>query len=235
MNLVDPLNPPEGGLNLAGVSTHSFRMGLGGGPALVVINDGPNTPRDNMEKDYELFHEIESGSKKIYLRFYSWNIPCVTYGANQKVADVRKIIENMKGESNNLELVKRPTGGGLVIHNPDCITYSLIISNQVLQKNIGLLDSYYQISGLVSQCLNSMGIDSKLHKSSVKDFRDKRINPVCEDFPAKYEIMLNDKKIVGSAQKKGRKSLLQQTQIFIKLHKHVFQEEFEQSIRDWLS
>ena len=48
------------------------------------------------------------------------------------------------------------------------------------------------------------------------DSRKKGVRSLCFSFPAEYEIVCDGKKIVGSAQKRGRKTLLQQGSIFVR-------------------
>ncbi|OGI09472.1 MAG: hypothetical protein A2Y40_05490 [Candidatus Margulisbacteria bacterium GWF2_35_9] len=209
--------------------------GLSQNTNLIVIHDGPDTPQFNMEKDIDLFQNVETHNDTAYLRFYSWNFICATYGSNQKIADIKKIIHAMKDIPPDIALVRRPTGGGIVIHYPQLITYSLVISDSALKQSMTLLDSYYQLSELINNCLLSMGIQSSLNKTSMSDYKEKRINPVCVDYPAKYEIMKDNQKIVGCAQKKGRNCLLQQTQFFIEIDNDVFKNKFEDAISNYLN
>lgn len=61
---------------------------------------------------------------------YSFSPPCISLGRLQKANPELMI----KARNNGFETVKRPTGGRLVIHHPEDITYSLILS-----KNHGFL------------------------------------------------------------------------------------------------
>ncbi len=168
----------------------------------------------NMEKDTELFSNLEVEPSNACLRFYTWPKTCVTYGFNQDLSEVKAISFGL-GVPETVDFVRRPTGGGLVIHSPEDLTYSLVVPLRFFPADYSLLSIYYKISEQINRSLNSIGIYSELRRNSKQEFSDKRINPVCADFPAKYEIMLGDQKIVGSAQKKGKKVLLQQTQIFL--------------------
>ena len=82
-------------------------------------------------------------------------------------------------------------------------------------KNSNILDIYMNISKVVNKVLNDFGVESELLRKNSQDYKESRINTVCVHFPAKYELVLNGAKILGSAQKKGKKALLQQTQLFL--------------------
>src|SRR5262245_20435353 len=53
------------------------------------------------------------------LRFYSWNRPALSFGYFGRLADAMK-------SGNSREIVRRWTGGGIVLHGAD-LTYSLIL------------------------------------------------------------------------------------------------------------
>ena len=116
----------------------------------------------------------------------------------------------------DMPCVRRPTGGGIVIHEPGQLTYSLIVPLAHL-ANRSLLAVYQEWSRRLCECLCDAGLSCSLQQQGRQVYREKRIAPVCEDFPAKYELVSGAKKIVGSAQKKGKKALLSQNQFFVRL------------------
>jgi lipoate-protein ligase A len=167
---------------------------------------------DNMQKDKNL---LEQCSKNVFLRLYSWKDTCVTYGYNQKEADVIKIVkETMK--LNISEFVRRPTGGGLVVHSPGNLSWSLFVPSKFLTEH-SLLSFYYSLSLFYAEALRECGIVCQLTKLTKEEFQEKRINDVCINYPAKYELVdENGKKLIGSAQKKTKLALIQQNNLFIR-------------------
>jgi lipoate-protein ligase A len=167
---------------------------------------------DNMQKDKNL---LEQCSENVFLRLYSWKDTCVTYGYNQKEDEVIKIVrENMS--LNISEFVRRPTGGGLVVHSPGSLSWSLVVPSMLLTEQ-SLLSFYYRLSLIYSEVLMECGIDCQLTKSTREEYQEKRINDICINYPAKYELV--DKcgeKLIGSAQKKAKLALIQQNNLFIK-------------------
>jgi lipoyl(octanoyl) transferase len=163
----------------------------------------------NMETDLKLFHDHENGLIPSTLRIYSWQPRCISVGYSQ---DPDSWIEA------GWEIVKRATGGGVVFHNEAEVTYSLVtaLDDPLLPK--GLIPSYKKISAAIVQALALIGIAAEISKQSVEN---RALNVgLCFSVPAEYEIVVNGKKIVGSAQKRGKKSLLQQGSIFVRPTPH---------------
>jgi lipoate-protein ligase A len=150
----------------------------------------------NMEYDLKLFHDFEKGLVPSTLRIYSWKPNCISLGYSQKMD---RWIDGKMARKLGWDVVKRPTGGGIVFHNEAEVTYSLVtaIDNPILPE--GLVPSYTKISKK-PQIPNS--------KSETR---------LCFSYPAEYEIVYNGKKIVGSAQKRGKRTLLQQGSVFVRI------------------
>ena len=186
-----------------------------------VILDDELHPIVNMEKDLALFSQVEEGIPIIYLRFYGWKEECISYGMNQKQQEMSDYLKKVKVNTNLIH-IKRPTGGGLVHHVPGDFTLSLIFPLKIWPKGSSLLSIYYDLSSCLNVALNTVGIDSELTKKTKAEYSEKKLNPICKDYPAKYEILLNHQKIVGSAQRKGRFALLQQTHFFMDVEKQKY-------------
>ena len=162
----------------------------------------------NMDHDLKLFQDFEEGLVPSTLRIYSWKPNCISLGYAQKV---EKEINIVRATAMGWDVVKRPTGGGIVFHNEGEVTYSLVVAidDPLLPK--GLVPSYKKISEAVVIALNNCGVHAEINNSSFGI----RNSSLCFSYPAEYEIVVEGKKIVGSAQKRGRKALLQQGSIFV--------------------
>ncbi|MFH1826266.1 MAG: hypothetical protein ABH823_03120, partial [bacterium] len=155
----------------------------------------------NMQTDLKMMADFEAGLISSTLRIYSWQPRCISYGYGQKM-------ERWKdGKMEGWEVVKRPTGGGIVFHNEAEVTYSLVASldNPILPK--GLVPSYKKISDAVIVALRKVGVlAAVLDSRAVPAGRQVRGNDksaLCFSYPAEYEIVCQGRKIVGSAQKRG--------------------------------
>jgi lipoate-protein ligase A len=166
--------------------------------------DAPQNAAANMQKDAALFaaHEARA-AQNIHLRFYSWLRPAVTFGYAQRP---EKLIDLKKAAALGVETAPRITGGGLVLHQPNELTYSLIAPLAVLPE--GIMPSCNFISEIFISALRKIGIAAEL--AARAGFDNKCERDICFARPVKYEVVCGGKKLLGSAQKRGKYSLLQQ-------------------------
>jgi lipoate-protein ligase A len=168
-----------------------------------------------MSDDLKAFKALEAGANEGILRIYSWQPRCISLGYSQ---DIEEEIDLDKAKKLVWDVVQRPTGGGLVFHNEAEVTYSLIIAKDKLPA--GLVPSFAKISVAVILALKAIGINAAM-RDSISDIRgpkSKVIGPrsLCFSYPEGYEIVANGKKLVGAAQKRGERALLQQGSIYVK-------------------
>jgi len=169
-----------------------------------------------MQFDLKLFQDFENGRIPSTLRIYSWKPRCISLGYSQKMD---RLIDEKRARELGWDVVKRPTGGGIVFHNEAEVTYSLVtaLNNPMLPR--GLVSSYKKISEALIHALTKIVIDAEIQSSNFKFQNKSQIpNPrsqLCFSYPAEYEIVVKGKKIVGSAQKRGERALLQQGSVFV--------------------
>ena len=166
---------------------------------------------ENMRSDLELFSAFEQGQASSTLRVYSWWPQCISFGYSQKV---EAEIDLEKATALGWEIVKRPTGGGIVFHDTAEVAYSLVteIDNPLLPA--GLIPAYKKLSKAIIRALKTLGLEAEIKKLSAESSKQKAI--LCFSYPAQYEVVVGGKKIVGSAQKRGKRTLLQQGSIYVR-------------------
>lgn len=168
-----------------------------------VILSGENTGRFNMDFDLQLarsFPEIP------ILRLYRWKPYCISIGANQSFDEVDK----EKVDRNNIDLVKRPTGGRAILHSEE-LTYSVVFP---VELNYSAKAIYNEINlalreGLVFYDSLLSKLELEHNQVDFKDFYKEDKSAICFAVSAKSEINFNNKKLVGSAQRKIGKVVLQ--------------------------
>ncbi|MBL7056024.1 lipoate--protein ligase family protein [Candidatus Woesearchaeota archaeon] len=144
-------------------------------------------------------------SKVPVLRLYQWN-PSVSLGYNQ---DVKKEIDLDYCKKNNVDVVRRITGGKAVFHDKE-LTYSFIVPENTGILSKDLIESYKQISEALVLALGKIGINAEIKKAN------KKINnAVCFNSSNWYELEVNGKKIVGSAQRRINGKVLQHGSILL--------------------
>lgn len=167
----------------------------------LIIEKTPQKGSWNMAVDEFMFQSLGEEAAT-YLRFYMWNKPTVSIGYSQKAA---KVVNLDFCRKRGIDVVRRITGGKLVLHHKE-VTYSVCSSDTDIfsQK---LMDSYRLISEALNRGLLKMGIESHLAKNTPSKYI-RRTLP-CFSHPARDEIEMEGKKIIGSAQKRTGKKFLQ--------------------------
>lgn len=168
------------------------------------IDTGFNDGNFNMQYDISLTKQIKND--ECILRLYRWKPYCISLGANQDFSDV----ELIKAKNDNIDVVKRPTGGRAILHSEE-LTYSVVFP---LNLNYSVRDIYNQINLALKKGLELYNSELKKIEleNSQTDFRNfykKDISSVCFAVSAKYEINYSGKKLVGSAQRKIGNVVLQ--------------------------
>ena len=139
-------------------------------------------------------------------RVYGWQPYAISlgYGQNPNELDLQKC------EQDEIDVVRRPTGGRAVFHAEE-ITYSVIFPKQSQFYSPDILSMYNLISQGLLAGLRLLGIQVELikrNRNSQKSSSYKNNIP-CFSFSADYEIVYQNRKLVGSAQRRYENSVLQ--------------------------
>lgn len=160
----------------------------------LIIDKVPLKGSLNMAVDEYLLQSLEKDSQT-YLRFYQWEKPTVSLGYSQ---NIEKVANVKYCRRNGIDIVRRITGGKLVLHHQE-ITYSVCSSdNKTFPPTLS--ESYRFISEALIHGLKKMGIDAYLASEAPASYA--KGNLPCFSYPARNEIEVDGKKIVGSAQKR---------------------------------
>ncbi len=161
-------------------------------------------------------HLLETRYQAI-LRLYGWVKPTLSLGYFQSPSFDIDWLKGNKGEKDfSFEIVRRLTGGGTVLHDVE-ITYSFIIleDNCLIPEKI--TESYRVICQGIIKGLDKLGI-----KAGFFDIKD---NPgsgyyssradFCFAKHSKYDVLVDRKKLVGSAQRRKKGIILQHGSIIL--------------------
>ena len=167
----------------------------------LVVNgeaDGPT----NMAVDEAILSQVINGASPPTLRLYRWSPPCLSLGRGQPVSDADPAACRAAG----VEVVRRPTGGRAILHT-DELTYSVALLQTDPWAAGGLLESYRRLSVGLLAGLHALGVPAVQavgrHKSP------EELTPVCFETPSEYEITVDGRKLLGSAQWRTRGGVLQ--------------------------
>jgi len=169
-----------------------------------LIDSGKGDASYNMALDEALALSVRKGESLPVLRFYGWESPSVTIGCFQRVSD----IDHEYCSSQGIPVVRRPTGGRAVLHGSE-LTYSLSARTDIGPFSGGLRNSYLKISAAFQQAFQALGLRAEPQLHSEKGAVLSR-SSLCFGSGSLGEIMVNNVKAVGSAQKRWRDSMLQQ-------------------------
>lgn len=175
---------------------------------------------DNMRIDSELLEEaISNAYKEPIIRFYGWKPACVSFGRNQKEENINTGFCS----KNNIETVRRVTGGRGLLHD-DEVTYSFVCPCNYLDGGESIIKSYKEISSAIMLGFKSIGIELELGgKKKVNTSFD-----YCMSLSTGADLTYNDKKLIGSAQFRKQNYLLQHGSVLFSYSKEVIDSIFNE-------
>ncbi len=139
------------------------------------------------------------------IRFYSWKPATLSLGYFQKL---EKEVDQEACQNEGIDIVRRLTGGRAILHDKE-LTYSLTIREDYNLLSNSIVTSYKEISqGLVAG-LNLLRIPAKLKAMERGKKSPKGNSAACFDAPSWYEVLLDNKKLIGSAQTRKKGTILQ--------------------------
>lgn len=185
-------------------------------PKWIFINSGAGSPAFNMALDEALLAWHSEGLIPPVIRFYSWQPAALSIGYFQ---NVEKEIDMEAVDRLGLGFVRRPTGGRGVLHEHE-LTYSIIVSEDYPEMPETVTEAYRVLSEGLLEGFKNLGLDAYF---SVPDTEEKRADlkkpksAVCFDAPSWYEMVVEGKKVAGSAQTRQKGVILQHGAILIDL------------------
>ncbi len=141
-----------------------------------------------------------------FLRLYRWSPACLSFGRNETAIDRydrRSICER------GLDTVRRPTGGRAVWHD-DEVTYAVAGPLELFGS---LKATYISVHTMLADALRRFGIDAGLAASTLRTGTLRA--GACFATPVGGEVVVDGRKLVGSAQVRERGAFLQHGSIML--------------------
>ena len=133
-----------------------------------------------------------------WLRCYTWSEPSVSIGFSQDY-------ERLAGQLPPFPVVRRWTGGGVVVHDHDW-TYTLIVPRGHPFCELRPVETYRLIHEALIAALEDAGITGgELQPVSTSEGRG-----VCFVEPAQFDVVRGADKLAGAAQRRSRSGFLHQ-------------------------
>ncbi len=174
------------------------------------------------------------GLVKPTLRFYGWSEPTLSLGYFQGLNQRSKHVA-----SQSLAAVRRSTGGGAIVHDRE-LTYSLVVPRECQPKllerasAIGAVPEFYDaMHQAIIDSLAELGCRSEMHGVSDHEVSDHNLESnrdantdgltqerseepfLCFQRRSSWDIVASGYKIVGSAQRRVRGSVLQHGSVLL--------------------
>jgi len=166
-----------------------------------------------MALDEALLYSVASGHSLPVLRFYRWQPATVTIGyAQSVVSDVNLDVCRQAG----LDVVRRSTGGRAVLHDQE-VTYAVIAPLNTDLFGNSVLDCYRVISEILQKTLLQLGLPAQLVPGKPRGGIQNTMKAVCFSAPSQYELVVDGRKVAGSAQKRHGQAFLQHGSIPVEM------------------
>ncbi|HEY2980654.1 MAG TPA: lipoate--protein ligase family protein [Anaerolineales bacterium] len=157
----------------------------------------------NMAADEAVLEHVQRGEARPTLRLYAWDPPCLSLGHAQPWADV----DLPRLREQGWDVVRRATGGRAILHT-DELTYSVIAPADEPRVAGSVLESYNRLAQALLVAARELGLPVEI-KDGVLEAAPQAQTPVCFEVPSAYEITVQGKKLIGSAQARKREGVLQ--------------------------
>lgn len=180
-----------------------------------------NTGAKNMQIDNDLLHfAIKNQLKEPIFRLYAWSPACISLGRNQDDNFLNKSFLKSK----KIDTVKRLTGGRAILHDKE-LTYSYVCSVSSLQNGQSVVNSYKEISQLLINGFEKIGIKLEFGMNKPHTKFD-----YCMSVSTGADLTFEGKKLIGSAQFRKEDYILQHGSILLDYNKSLIEELFNEKV-----
>jgi lipoate-protein ligase A len=138
------------------------------------------------------------------LRIYGWDKLFISIGYNQEPHNVLTF-------NRDVPFVRRITGGAAILHDKE-LTYSMICSSQDLNLKSNVKESYKILCSFLLNFYHSQGLIAKFAKEVNSPYLGRYEN-FCFSSCEPFDLLIENKKIGGNAQRRKKDLIFQQGSI----------------------
>ncbi len=143
---------------------------------------------------------------RAFLRLYRFDPPCLSFGRNEPATAYDRAAITRLG----VDVVRRPTGGRAVWHEHE-VTYAVAAPVAAFGT---LRRAYWAIQEWLAAALRALGADATLAPERSRPAAPAR-SGACFAAPVGGEVLVRGRKLVGSAQARRGKALLQHGSVLL--------------------
>ncbi|MGQ0537475.1 MAG: lipoate--protein ligase family protein [Gemmatimonadaceae bacterium] len=160
---------------------------------------------DNMALDEALLDRARRSGESV-MRVYAWSGPTLSLGRNQRGVGV---YDAGAAAARGVSIVRRLTGGRAVLHDRE-VTYSVTAPTHDAS---GVRSAYAAINQVLLAALRALGVAASLAEPNGRTPRPG--SAPCFEIPVAGEIVVGERKLVGSAQLSEAGAFLQHGSILV--------------------
>ena len=176
-----------------------------------------DSERRNASLNMAIDEELLEKATKPALRFYGWKRPSLSFGYFGRYDDAAT-------EGAGRDLVRRWTGGGIVLHGND-LTYSLVIPASYCSSALSPGAIYAAIHQAIRDALLAEGKAAAIATSTRP-----KVSEACFANTVMADVLLGENKVAGAAQRRTRAGLLQQGSIQVPQLSPTFAGNFARTL-----
>jgi lipoate-protein ligase A len=188
-----------------------------------LLHDGPADGPWNMAVDEAMARAVGEHQAPPTLRFYAWGTPSVSFGYLQRTPGG---VDLAACRRHGIGLVRRITGGRAVLH-ADELTYSVAVPLQGPWHSLPVPEVFARIGCGLMAGFERLGVKARLGESRTLSVGGES-GGACFLQRRMPAILVDGRKLVGSAQRRWDRFLLQHGSILLDfdphLHRLVFPE-----------
>ncbi len=164
-----------------------------------------------MAVDEALAASCRTGASGPTLRLYGWERPAISMGYFQHIEEV---VDLDRCREEGIPVVRRTTGGRAVYHHRE-VTYSVAAPTPHPLFPPTIRGTYEVVARALAAGLAELGLRVECHPRDAERSRRGIGSPLCFASTSRYEITLDGKKVIGSAQRRWKTAFLQHGSILL--------------------
>ncbi len=169
------------------------------------LNTGAGSGAVNMAIDEAMLVGVNRGTTPPTVRVYAWEPPTVSLGYAQRIEDE---LDLEAVDRFGFGVVRRPTGGRAVLHAGE-LTYSVVGPAGEDPLGRSIMEAYESIARALAAGLGRLGVEVELAPVATEAIGRDGASPPCFASAGRYEIVVGGRKLIGSAQRRVGRGVLQ--------------------------
>lgn len=170
------------------------------------IESGPLDGAHNMAVDEALLSCFDPEISRPVFRIYGWEPPSLSLGRFQQAGE---ILDQDRIRAAGISVVRRITGGGVIYH-ADELTYSLVCAPRHVPSAASIKESFRVLTSFLMEFYRKLGLEPSyaVDSAGCPSPLGER-SPFCFAGRETYDIIIENRKIGGNAQRRLKNVIFQ--------------------------